>query len=202
MFPDDSSAALREGDAAVGTGSGPPEGGDDGVAAARAPFGPDGGAAQHPAAELLSERAYRLIEERVVTLALPPGALLSEATLAADLGMGRTPVHAALQRLAHEGLVTFIRGRGAMVSPIDTRAYVRLLEARERLEGLGEGLAARRATPAQSARFAAMAEDFDAITDAPGAAGDVAFMRLDGDVSTLLLAAADNPYCTGPIAPG
>jgi DNA-binding GntR family transcriptional regulator len=158
--------------------------------------------ARHAAAgaELLSERAYRLIEERVVTLALPPGALLSETALAADLGMGRTPVRAALQRLAHEGLVQFIRSRGAMVSPIDTRAYVRLLEARERVEGLVAALAARRATEAQTRRFAALASEFAAITDAAGEAGDIAFMRLDGAFNALLLEAADNPCCEGLMA--
>lgn len=176
------------------------------MSAEKAPGAPgpkDGGAPVSPGnaplqalgggAELLSERAYRLIEERIVTLALPPGALLSETTLAGELGMGRTPVRAALQRLAHEGLVQFIRGRGARISPIDTRAYVRLLEARERVEGLVAALAARRATPAQAAAFAGMAEGFDSITEA----GEIAFMRLDGAFNALLLAAADNPYCVG-----
>lgn len=195
MFPVDNAAGRRGGRAAA-------EGGGREVEAEGAPDGPAGEVAPRAAAgaELLSERAYRLIEEQVVTLALPPGALLSETALAAELGMGRTPVRAALQRLAHEGLVQVIRGRGAMVSPIDSRGHVRLLEARERVEGLVAALAARRATEAQRAGFAAMAAGFAAMAEAAGEAGDIAFMRLDGAFHAALLEACDNPFCAGLMA--
>jgi DNA-binding GntR family transcriptional regulator len=61
------------------------------------------------AAETLTEQAYRLIEEQIVTLRLKPGDVLSEQMLSATFRIGRTPVREALQRLAHEGLVILIR---------------------------------------------------------------------------------------------
>ncbi|MGB7305759.1 MAG: GntR family transcriptional regulator, partial [Burkholderiaceae bacterium] len=45
----------------------------------------------------LTERAYRALEEDIVTLVLEPGRVLSENALATSLGIGRTPVREALQ---------------------------------------------------------------------------------------------------------
>ena len=53
-------------------------------------------------AETLTDRAYRELEEAIVTLRIPPGAMVSEAQLSRRLGVGRTPVREALQRLARE----------------------------------------------------------------------------------------------------
>ncbi|MBD3174746.1 MAG: GntR family transcriptional regulator, partial [Armatimonadia bacterium] len=56
----------------------------------------------------LSEKAYALIKEKVVTLELPPSTLIDEQSLMEDLGLGRTPIREALQRLDSEGLVNVI----------------------------------------------------------------------------------------------
>ena len=53
--------------------------------------------------ETLTDLAYRQIEERIVTLRLKPGEVLSEQWLSATLKIGRTPIREALQRLALEG---------------------------------------------------------------------------------------------------
>ena len=47
----------------------------------------------------LSDQAYEGLEEMIVTLHLEPGAVLSEAELSEQLGIGRTPIREALQRL-------------------------------------------------------------------------------------------------------
>jgi DNA-binding GntR family transcriptional regulator len=54
--------------------------------------------------ETLTDRAYTEIEELIVTLQLAPGSVLSEQMLSERLGIGRTPIREALQRLAREGL--------------------------------------------------------------------------------------------------
>src|ERR1700682_256669 len=53
----------------------------------------------------LTDRAYRELEEMIVTLRLSPGTVLSEQALAVRLEIGRTPLRAALQRLARGGRV-------------------------------------------------------------------------------------------------
>src|SRR5215510_11452958 len=56
----------------------------------------------------LTDRAYRELEEMIVTLQLSPGTILSEQALAQRLKIGRTPIREALQRLARDGLVVIM----------------------------------------------------------------------------------------------
>ena len=85
----------------------------------------------------LSDRAYRRLEEMIVTLQLAPGAVVSESALSKRLGIGRTPIREALQRLARERLVVVLPRRGIMVSEINVSTQLRLLEARRELEQIG-----------------------------------------------------------------
>ena len=71
--------------------------------------------------ETLTDLAYRQIEERIVTLRLKPGEVLSEQWLSATLKIGRTPIREALQRLALEGLVRILPRKGILVSEITPR---------------------------------------------------------------------------------
>ena len=67
----------------------------------------------------LTDRAYAALEEMIVTLQLAPGTAISESDLSGHLGIGRTPIREALQRLAREKLVSIFPRRGIFVSPID-----------------------------------------------------------------------------------
>ena len=63
----------------------------------------------------LTERAYRQLEELIVThVALPPKTVLSEQLLSKRLKIGRTPVREALQQLARDGLVVILPRRGVV----------------------------------------------------------------------------------------
>ena len=84
----------------------------------------------------LTDRAYRELEEMIVTLQLLPGTVLSEQALALRLKIGRTPIREALQRLARDGLVVIMPRRGIMVSEINLKLHLRLLEVRRELERL------------------------------------------------------------------
>jgi GntR family transcriptional regulator of vanillate catabolism len=55
--------------------------------------------------ELLQERAYKLILDRIARGSLPPGARLSEPDLAEEIGISRTPVRDAVTQLQCEGLI-------------------------------------------------------------------------------------------------
>src|SRR3984957_18668078 len=106
----------------------------------------------------LTDRAYRELEEMIVTLQLAPGTVLSEQALAVRLKIGRTPIREALQRLARDGLVVIMPRRGIMVSEINLKLQLRLLEVRRELERLMASLAAERATPDERREFAEVAE--------------------------------------------
>ena len=141
----------------------------------------------------LVQQAYARIEEEIATLALAPGQAVSENMLAARYGLGRTPVREAIQQLAREGLVVILPSRGILVSEIDVRKQLRLLEARRHVEAGVVKMAARRSDPAQRKRFAELADEMElAATGSDG----VAFLALDGEFNRLLLASARNEHLT------
>lgn len=139
----------------------------------------------------LTDRAYRELEEMIVTLQLPPATVLSEHTLATKLKIGRTPIREALQRLARDGLVVIMPRRGIMVSEINLRLQLRLLEVRRELERLMARLAAERATPEERQEFAEVAKGMLA---AAAQADDIEFMRLDQRFNLLIATTARNEF--------
>lgn len=141
--------------------------------------------------DTLTERAYQQLEEMIVTLRLEPGQVLSEAQLAEDLGIGRTPVREALQRLASEGLVNVLPRRGVLVSEINLSRQLLLLELRREVERLCARKAAQRATQDERAGFAALADDLTAVADNRDDAG---FMRLDLQFNQALVQASRNEF--------
>jgi len=141
--------------------------------------------------DTLTEQAYRLIEEQIVTLNLKPGDVLSEQSLSATLKIGRTPIREALQRLAREGLVTILPRKGILVADVNPRSQLLLLEVRREIERLLCRAAAERARPEQRQR---MQEIADGMGQAAKTGDDVVFMRLDLELNRLLIDAAHNDF--------
>ncbi|MFG1346860.1 GntR family transcriptional regulator [Xanthobacter autotrophicus DSM 431] len=139
----------------------------------------------------LTDRAYRILEELIATLQLPPGAVLSELALSDRLKIGRTPIREALQRLARDGLVVVLPRRGVLVSEINLRTQLRLLEVRRVIETLMAGLAAERATAEEREGFAEVAS---AMRQAAEVEDDLAFMRLDRRFNLLMAQASRNEF--------
>jgi DNA-binding GntR family transcriptional regulator len=139
----------------------------------------------------LTDRAYKAIEERIVTLELSPGQLLSEHSLADQLGIGRTPIREALQRLAREGLVVILPRRGILVSEINLLTHLDLIEVRREIERLMARAAAERADTAERKEFAVIAKG---MKEAAKKNQDIAFMRLDRDLNQAIAGAARNEY--------
>ncbi len=145
----------------------------------------------------LTERAYRSLEEQIVTLKIPPGTVVSEALLGQRLGIGRTPIREALWRLARERLVTIFPHRGIIVSEIDIKLQLRLLELRRVVERLVASRAAKRASEAERRRLDEIAAG---MQTAAAANDDVAFMRLDREFNELTVAAARNEFATSAMS--
>lgn len=94
-----------------------------------------------------TDQAYAALREEILHWRLLPGTPLSEIDLAERLGVSRTPLRAALGRLALEGLVDTTRGRTAVVSDVSAATVTDLFELREALETQAVRLAARRREP-------------------------------------------------------
>lgn len=112
----------------------------------------------------LRKRAYDYIQQKILTGQFLAGMALSEIALAREIGISRTPVREAIGRLASEGLLEQIPGRGAVVVNPGREDIVELYELREALEVYAVGKAARRQPPASDlAMLHALCEEVLAI---------------------------------------
>lgn len=126
-----------------------------------------------------------------MTLRLKPGDVLSEQLLSATFGIGRTPVREALQRLAREGLVTILPRKGILVSDINPRNQLLVLEVRREIERLLSRTGAERATKEQRQQLLDIAQGMDRAAKNND---DIDFMRLDRELNRLIVEAAHNDY--------
>jgi len=145
----------------------------------------------------LNEEAYRRLEEMIVTLELEPGCVVSEAVLSERIGIGTTPIREALQRLAREYLVQILPRRGVVVTGIDVRLQLQVLETRRELDRLIARSAARRATERERKAIAGLAGRMLRA----GRRGDLhGFLRLDDELNHLAARAARNDVAANAVA--
>ncbi|GAA4975946.1 GntR family transcriptional regulator [Actinoplanes utahensis] len=84
-----------------------------------------------------AERSYRTIRDGILNGLHPAGAMLGEESLAAEIGVSRTPVRSALARLQDEGWIVIYPKRGALVQGLSERAIADLQDTRLILESAG-----------------------------------------------------------------
>ncbi|WP_298820057.1 GntR family transcriptional regulator [uncultured Roseibium sp.] len=145
-----------------------------------------------------SSQAYRDLEEDIVTLKLKPGEAVTETYLTQRLGMGRTPIREALQRLSWEGLLTIRPRLGVIVADMNPADFVKVLEARHALERLMAGSAARLASQQERKALEKCAEEMREAASEP----DVeAYLRLDKAFDEVVAQAACNPFTAKALAP-
>lgn len=95
-------------------------------------------------AKSLEESVFQRLQEEILSGKLLRGETLTEASLTARLGTSRTPVRAALHRLAEEGLVELSPNKGAVVLGVTSEDLVDIYKIRMRLEGLASREAAEK----------------------------------------------------------
>ncbi len=95
----------------------------------------------------LSDKAYGILKEAIIQNRLTPSMVLTEEQLARDLGISRTPVRYALEKLAYEKLIRFQQGRGAVVAELSEESIRQVYEVRELVEPATARLAAHSIEP-------------------------------------------------------
>ncbi|MFJ9449862.1 MULTISPECIES: GntR family transcriptional regulator [unclassified Herbaspirillum] len=106
-------------------------------------------------------KAYHLLRERIVSLAMRPGDDIDEQALVDEFGISRTPLREAMIRLAAEGLISLLPNRGARVASMDIPQLQEHLEAFELAQRATTRLAALRRTPADLLKIEALVVAFE-----------------------------------------
>ena len=139
---------------------------------------------------LASDRAYEALRDDILNWRIAPGTALSETELALRLGISRTPLRAALARLALEGLVDTSRGRTGVVPDISAESIAELFEVREALEAQAARFAARRRDPAV---FQDLVDSFAHATETLAEGGTEAYYAVVSRFDAAMDDAVGNP---------
>lgn len=145
-----------------------------------------------------AEKAYRLLEHLIVTLELPPGSLTTEGALNGRLGLGRTPVREAIQRLAWEGLLTVRPRAGLEIAPLEPADWLRVVDAREGVEIV---LARSAARYLDDAAACALSDSAAAMASAVTGGAVSAFLAADKALDEAMAAASQNRFAARLAAP-
>jgi DNA-binding GntR family transcriptional regulator len=144
-------------------------------------------AVEETAAISLKERAYKTIKQNIISCKFPPGSLLNEKDLVAEIGVSRTPIREALNRLEQEKLVTIVPQRGSFVTEITPQIIKDVYQVREMLEPC----LVSRVTPLVTAEdLKGFRERFSRLVH-----GDYeAAMAVDDDFHNFIVKASGNDY--------
>jgi len=96
--------------------------------------------------ELLSQKVYRVLKTEIVKGFLEPGTKLFEDKIATQMGVSRTPVREAIQKLAAEGLIKIAPNQTLIVTEISLEDIQEVLQIRGVLEGLAARITAKKIT--------------------------------------------------------
>jgi DNA-binding GntR family transcriptional regulator len=141
--------------------------------------------------ESLTQIVYQTLRDAIISKRLPPGERVSEASLARQLRVSKTPVREALLRLHAIGLVEADGGRGGRIVRPSAELIRHTYEVRGALESLAARLAAERATPAQRSQLLELAAASLAAAQDQDLDG---FRRHDEAFHDVLAAASANSY--------
>jgi DNA-binding GntR family transcriptional regulator len=139
--------------------------------------------------ELLSDRAYAALRDRLVDLQIAPGAPIDEDALTRELGVGRTPVREAIRRLALEGLVVVYPRRGTFATAINITSLSDITDVRVQLEARAAERAAELADAADREEAASLIAALDAAE-----ASQRSLIELDAQVHRFVYRCSRNPY--------
>jgi len=122
------------------------------------------------ASDTLAERAYQIVRDRIIANALAPETYVREEVLATAMGVSRTPVREAFNRLASEGFLERVPHRGFRVAERSIDELADVFIVLQALEMLASELAIPRVKPADLLRL----EEANAGFATAMAANDVA----------------------------
>lgn len=113
------------------------------------------------------EKVYDAVKELAVEYRFKPGERVNEVELAARLGVSRTPVREALNRLARDGFMSFVPNRGFYARDITPEGVQELYELRAAIERAAFRLACQRGSDEEIAEVIAIWDSNSGLDTAP-----------------------------------
>ena len=113
------------------------------------------------AAKTLSEQAFEIIRERILTTELAPLTPIRQDALADELGISKIPLREALARLEQQGLLNSHPNRGFAVSALTSSEAEEVFELRLKLEPEAAANASIGASEAHRATVIALLADLE-----------------------------------------
>lgn len=129
------------------------------------------------------------VRDQIIGGELPPGAALSEGTLAEEFEVSRTPVREALKQLQTEGLVEIRPRVGTFVTAPSRREIIELFQMKELLEGSAAAMLAQRG---EVPELASLRENVQRSDDAVAAGDALSYAALVDEFHDLIIRGADN----------
>lgn len=133
----------------------------------------------------------------IVRLELAPGSVLNESALMEELGIGRTPIREALQRLRRDELVTILPRRGVFVTSLDIDDLPMLFNSRAVIEPHLAELAARRGTAKDWDEIERVLAD---VEDPTSTSDNESLLEADNRCHEIVWQAAGNRFLTATAA--
>jgi DNA-binding GntR family transcriptional regulator len=145
--------------------------------------------------------AYQHVRRAIITGELRSGDKLQEEKLAERIGVSRTPVREALNRLNNEGLVVLERYRKGYVASFTEQDVMERFRLRALLESHAAARAAKRITPADIARLEEIEDRMEEAFEREGWHQHLdAFDRLNDEFHRVIAEAAESPRLVGILA--
>jgi DNA-binding GntR family transcriptional regulator len=111
---------------------------------------------------------YDTLRKDILTLALAPGQLLDETSLAERFGLSRSPVREALIRLAGDDLVTTLANRSTIVSQVEISTIPKYVEALDLAQRINTRLAAQLRTDSDLVQMEERLKEFETAVKSGG----------------------------------
>jgi len=144
-----------------------------------------------PHKEKLGNLAYQAIREMIAEHRFQPGTRLNLEKLRRELGVSRTPVLEAINRLEQEGLVINVPNRGVFMIELTLQDMLHLYQVREVLESLAARLAA---VQIDEETIEYMDQNLGVQSQVVEEVDLMAYSRLDYEFHGAIYSASGNPY--------
>ncbi|MET3322349.1 UNVERIFIED_ORG: DNA-binding GntR family transcriptional regulator [Peribacillus simplex] len=139
----------------------------------------------------LGDLVYDFLFDNIITMKILPGSRINEVKIAKELGISRSPIRTAIERLVNEQLIVKESGKYPFVALITPDDCLQITQARVFIESNASYLAAQAIDQANLEKLKMLALNFEKIVESIELNG---FETCDHEFHSCIVNASGNPY--------